>query len=537
MTIANLSFETQGPNPGDAALWTRSVSVPFIFEAFETPLFESRFEGFERGWGVDDFVDSLIVPTNAAAMDFGTEPSGGVITPYDGFERGWRLPNSHGLAMSGPGPYFGAAPPFNGYPYGLRAPFALFNGATLNFTITDADGEATVVACVFSTGQFVDITHALATEVVHAINVAIGTAYAGSPAAGFAFYDAFGHVFIRTVETGGATVQEGGATGITAAVVSKVGSVVTLDGFPNLNDSFVGLPVAFTGASSPGNNVTTPIVSVTYTGPGQWSMTISNAGGVAPDANNGSIDWTIAPTIPSSGCAIFVNGSSTSLAALGWEPGNYAGGVDAQHPGDETAIFIFDSAVQALFSAVEFPPHGIAYDGFEAGWPVAQIPFYLAWSAVPAATALFDSGSVAYENFSAGWDNVPYHTVMPATTTMLFPGQSFPTQPYENFFDYFPDETVAPDFTTSKINDVGTSHVNGDAVTIYAGVTPQGNAGLVPSGLNPLITYYVVSATANSFKLSLTSGGPAVAFTDNGTAPCFIKADPTQYWTLTNVGI
>jgi len=518
--ITNLSFETQGTNPGDAASWTRTATAPFHFESFETPLYVSRFEGFEMGWGADDFIDELVVPTTAAVFEFGTIPALGVITPYENFERSWRLPNSHGLAQSG-----------ISHPFGNAAPFALSNGETLHFKINGSS-----VSVTFLTGDFADITHATAIEVVHKINLEIGLANITD---GFAFADSFGRVFITTTETNGPHLIEGGAFGNSASVESKVGNVVTLDGFPDLDESFVGVNVTFTGAASGGNNVTAPIASVTNTGPGQWSMTIVNAAGVAPDANNGSIAWIIASrTSPGASIEIV---SGTSLAPLGFVVGVYEGGVDPEHPGNETAIFMFDSSVSAIFSVAEYPPIGVPFEGFERGAGTGPVPwpngFFTAFSQVPSVAAVFELHP--FENFESGWDDNEhyrffYSFLITDNDQCLFAPLGGGFEPFESVKA---DQTISPDFTTSKIRAVGHGFANGDKVTFYAGTTPQGNFGLVPTGLNPLVTYFVINKTTNDFQVSLTSGGAAVTFTDNGTAPCFVKADPAIYWTITDVGI
>lgn len=438
MTIDNLSFETEGATPGFAADWTWTRVAPFSFQAIARPDGGiSRFEGFEFGWGCDDFVDALVVPTNATPFVFADGATD------DAFEIGWRAPNSHGLAPSGLGPWFGASPPFAGYPYGLTAPFVLSNGETLNFVITDAQGVATSVACTFTTGEFANIAAAKAVEVVNAINHAIGVAYAGSPAAGFAFADAFGHVFIRTIETGGA-------------------HLVTTD-----------------------------------------------------------------PSFESSAGTSIQIVSGTAIAALGYVVGTFHGGVDAQHPGNETAVFEFDGGALGLFNNTT-----LAFEGFEVGW--ANVPYFVTFAEVSSAAAIFADDSNPFENFESGWhDNEAYFFTWAATThsaaDFLIPPSGF--NPFENFEYPKFDQTVSPDYTGPLFNCTAHGFSNGDSVTLYAGVAPNGAAGAIPTGINPLLTYYVVGATSNTFQVSITFGGSAVAFTDNGVAPCFVKANPVFYWT------
>lgn len=66
---------------------------------------------------------------------------------------------------------------------------------------------------------------------------------------------------------------------------------------------------------------------------------------------------------------------------------------------------------------------------------------------------------------------------------------------------------------TNTINDTATPLVNGDLITF------RRSAGTLPSELRKDIIYYVVNQAINSFQVSYTSGGAAVAFTDDGTPP------------------
>lgn len=208
---------------------------------------------------------------------------------------------------------------------------------------------------------------------------------------------------------------------------------------------------------------------------------------------------------------------------------------DPSHPGNETAFFRWETSQAAEFSVVQVPPSGQPFDNFEVGW--LNDVFLTGFAPSDLQAALFESGTDAFEDFEEGWNNDTYQFVMGATTAALYPGLMFPTEPYENFELVFPDEPISPDTATGKINDVATAHANDDLVTLYAGVLPDGTSGLVPTGVNPSIIYFVVNKLANSFKLSLTAGGAAIAFTDNGSGPQFVKADITQVWTLTDVGI
>ena len=64
---------------------------------------------------------------------------------------------------------------------------------------------------------------------------------------------------------------------------------------------------------------------------------------------------------------------------------------------------------------------------------------------------------------------------------------------------------------TNLVNETGTPLIDGDNLTFHD------NVGTLPAELRVDIVYFVVSATANTFQVSYTSGGAAVAFTDNGS--------------------
>ncbi|MEE9459620.1 MAG: hypothetical protein V3V84_07655 [Candidatus Bathyarchaeia archaeon] len=64
---------------------------------------------------------------------------------------------------------------------------------------------------------------------------------------------------------------------------------------------------------------------------------------------------------------------------------------------------------------------------------------------------------------------------------------------------------------TNIVNETATLLVDGDTLTF------NDNAGTLPAELRTDIIYFVVSATANTFQLSYTSGGAAITFTDDGS--------------------
>ncbi len=527
--LTNLSFETAGTAPGEAASWTWTRNVPFLFESFASLQYAgiSRFEGFELGWGVDDFVGALTPPTNAELFVFGSG------NPFDDFETGWRAPNSHGLAQSGKTNPFGNVPPF-----------ALANGETLIFDINGAPVTATFND-IGHGGVIANIGAATALEVVHTINIAIGDVGITD---GFAFLDGFGHVFIQTDETGGPHVYS--------------------DGLPS-----------------------TPPETGLVTSPG----------------------------------AIVTIAGGTAAAALGFVAGTYQGGVNVQHPGNETAVFAFPGGNQAIFSLAQYPPNGVPFDGFERGWPSNEIYYntFMTPGAgqvqAPTAVAEFFGDTLPYEDFEEGWDdNQDYVfaftggelaaasffqnvretsgtlnsatggvTVMGGFTGLLdltgttvtvlgaasagnngtfaltsFTGTTITfnnpdgVHPdantgsievifgalFENFESVRADQQVVPNYAGGPSYFVTVPNPFGDQdrCTIYAGVAPNGQAGIIPTGINPLISYYVAFSSGppvNAFSVSLTATGGALGFTDNGSGVIMVKGDTGIFWTQTNVGI
>jgi len=73
---------------------------------------------------------------------------------------------------------------------------------------------------------------------------------------------------------------------------------------------------------------------------------------------------------------------------------------------------------------------------------------------------------------------------------------------------------------TDVLTATGRSFSNGDRVTL------TNSGGLLPAGLNGETTYYVVSTTGSTFKLSMSSGGPAVDITDAGSGTTFAGQVP-----------
>lgn len=93
---------------------------------------------------------------------------------------------------------------------------------------------------------------------------------------------------IEAEEPSGFGAPISGQTGSTANITAFSTGVSTLTGLTGMTQNSVGNFLTVSGAASGGNNGTFLIISYISAS----SVTISNATGVAPDANNGAIVWT-----------------------------------------------------------------------------------------------------------------------------------------------------------------------------------------------------------------------------------------------------
>jgi hypothetical protein len=91
-----------------------------------------------------------------------------------------------------------------------------------------------------------------------------------------------------TDETSGFGAPLAGQTGVVANVTTFASGVSTMTGLTGMTANSVGNFLTVSGAASAGNNGTFLIINFISA----TSVDISNAAGVAPDANNGAITWT-----------------------------------------------------------------------------------------------------------------------------------------------------------------------------------------------------------------------------------------------------
>lgn len=215
---------------------------------------------------------------------------------------------------------------------------------------------------------------------------------------------------------------------------------------------------------------------------------------------------------------------------------------DNTHPGNETALFSWDSAESADFSIPQYPPNGQSFESFEAGWPTNE-NFFTSFTigmlaAAPFAVSYFPPNGEPYENYEQGWlGNENYQTAWGANTPATFT-DALGTHSAENFESVKADQPFTMDPTFANVFDVpGHGFSNGDKVTFYAQPTSGGGKSVLPTGLNPNFVYYVISASTDHFQVSTSLGGGAVTMTDNGNGALFVKANPVLYWTVTDVGV
>ncbi len=95
-------------------------------------------------------------------------------------------------------------------------------------------------------------------------------------------------IMIEAEEPSGFGAPISGQTGSAATISAFSTGVSTLTGLTGMTQDSVGHFLTVSGAASSGNNGTFLIISFISAS----SVTISNATGVAPDANNGAIVWT-----------------------------------------------------------------------------------------------------------------------------------------------------------------------------------------------------------------------------------------------------
>lgn len=104
---------------------------------------------------------------------------------------------------------------------------------------------------------------------------------------------------------------------------------------------------------------------------------------------------------------------------------------------------------------------------------------------------------------------------IPAATTVIALGQ-WSTLTTGTFYGWAPLGSTKKGFgTAANTGDVITSYAHGLSNTNRVIITAV-NAETIPAGLSATVLYFVVGAATDTFQVSLTSGGSAVAITADG---------------------
>lgn len=123
----------------------------------------------------------------------------------------------------------------------------------------------------------------------------------------------------------------------------------------------------------------------------------------------------------------------------------------------------------------------------------------------PTSGAMTNSAAVEYDESTAAWAagaNITHFAIMEELTggEMQMWGRL-----------QGPNKVFTADETTDTLTSTGHGYSNGQLVFV------TNENGALPAGLSAATDYYIIGVTANTFQLSLTSGGAAVNITDKGS--------------------
>lgn len=138
--------------------------------------------------------------------------------------------------------------------------------------------------------------------------------------------------------------------------------------------------------------------------------------------------------------------------------------------------------------------------------------------ALPLAGQPFPANSKTHEDFEELWNNSPYLTAMtPVKATFDFGLETF--EDWEEFWGAGNQHITLINFVDYVGDTITTLHehglINGDRVMLVAD-------SVFPNGLLPNQQYFVINADLLNFQVSLTPGGAAVNFTDNGIGQLYV---------------
>ncbi len=251
-----------------------------------------------------------------------------------------------------------------------------------------------------------------------------------------------------------------------------------------------------------------------------------------PDGSGGARSWTTTAIDTWSELAAYVNGG----VPFGWE------GFEGAWSNNELFLFTFPAqpigARQAIYSLAFFAggqpfesfevwvfPYlrtanyqaaiyvgAHTYDNFDLNldeWHVP--PFYVSWDVVPFAPGIADT-------FEAGWGNrtgVPFYDLPSYDGAFLNVKETF--------------ESVKADAgATVDLTGLWTQANHGLIFNCRVSFVPA-DGGTLPGGIVAGVLYYVISPTANTFEVSMTSGGSAVVPSTVGVGLTTL-VDTTDFW-------
>ena len=165
--------------------------------------------------------------------------------------------------------------------------------------------------------------------------------------------------------------------------------------------------------------------------------------------------------------------------------------------------------------------YAIIYNGFPFSWTDGT-PFSTA--------ALFDGGADAAEDFEGGWLNDTYPTSWPSSTNAVFGPGGISSENFESVLapNIFTVDPATDLLTTSRPH--GLSLGSKVTVALDDSAASQNLVGLLPGGLQPVVTYFAVVTGASTLQLTL-GGSSVVDITDTGAGVYVLLGDPTVYWT------
>lgn len=371
--------------------------------------------------------------------------------------------------------------------------YDLFNGATL-FVTVDGAGSQTIT---FLTADFANITLATAQEVIDVLNRDLaGNVQAVFNGAGPSFF-----IGIQTTSTGQANPSSIQVTGGTAnsGGVNRLNFPTSIRESPVQRMGLVPSNVAGTGNVGDLSSIFAAELAAIING----SAAIQAVGGFAQ--------------------AVSVPGLGTTLQ-IGTLTTDGTGTIEPEASPVGTAVG-FSAGVPVG------PTGGVAelLEDFEEQWSSNQSYSFTMGSTT---AALYDSGTPeSIEDFEEEWDsNESYSFTMGGTSAATFDtGPAGTPEDVEDFEEVLEPFAVTADPVTDEL--LKTTHGLSNTQVVQLSNTN----GTLPAGLSPNTDYFVVSATASTFKLSATSGGPAIDITDAGTGTHIVKPDPSVFWTLAMV--